>query len=88
MLEDHRPGEMANRQSVGLSLIVYIIGSYQISRPGHVLNDGAGISGNVFSNMTRGYPAVSVETSARGGADNKNKSLSFVEFLSINRGGN
>src|SRR5437899_10625370 len=38
--------------------------------------------------MTRGYPAVSVETSARGRADNKNESLSFIEFLSINRGRN
>ena len=77
---------MTNRQSVGLSLVVYIIGGYQISRAGHVLHDGTGISGNMFSNMTRGYPAVRVEPSTRGGADNKNKRLSFVEFLSMNRG--
>src|SRR5437016_125365 len=38
--------------------------------------------------MTRGYPAVSVETSTRGRADNKNESLSSVKFLSISRGCN
>ena len=42
MFENHRPREMTNRQSVGLSLVVYIIGGYQISRAGHVLHDGAG----------------------------------------------
>jgi hypothetical protein len=42
----------------------------------------------MFSNMTRRYPAIRVETSTRGGADNKNESLSFVEFLSMSRGRN
>src|SRR6266481_6330444 len=88
MFGNHRPREMANRQSVGFSLVVYIIGRYQIPRAGHVLHDGAGISGNVFSNMTRGYPAIRVETSTRGRADNKNESFSFIEFLSMNRGRN
>jgi len=40
----------------------------------------------MFSNMTRGYPAVRVEPSTRSGADNKNERFSFVEFLSMNRG--
>src|SRR5262245_3994198 len=36
--------------------------------------------------MTRRYPALCVEPSTRSRADNENDRLSFVEFLSINRG--
>ena len=82
MLENHRPREMTDRQSIGISLVVYIIGRYQISRAGHVLNDGAGRSGNMFANMTRGYPAYTCRTlHPELCTDNKNQTSFLCRIL-------
>ena len=85
MLENHRTREKPDRQSVGRSAVVNVIGGDEISGTGHVLNDGAGISGNVFSDVARRYPGIGVETSAGRRADDNNESLSVVEFLAISR---
>src|SRR5215813_14099674 len=86
MLEDHRPGEVSNGQTIRLSFIVYVIGGDQIPGARHVLNHGIRISGNMFSNMTRCNPAVGVEASPGGCADDENDRLSLIEFLRVSGG--
>src|ERR1051325_5426551 len=53
----------------------------QLAGPGHVLNDRAGITRNVFSKMAPKHPAIGVKSSAGSGSDNDCDRLSSVKLL-------
>src|SRR5215470_1459461 len=77
---------MSDGQTIGLSSVIQMIGCNQLPCTGHVLNDGIGISRDVFPNMTREHTAVGVKSAPGSGADDYHNRFSFVELLSRRRG--
>src|SRR5262249_14189172 len=73
---------MSDGQTIGLSSVIQMIGCNQLPCTGDVLNDGIGISRDVFPNMACEHTAVGVKSSPRSGADDYHNRLSFVELLS------
>ena len=73
--------EMADGQAVGFRGFVNMIGGDQAARAGHILDDDARNTGNVLTHMTRDRARVSIETAARGKANDDFDRLAFIEIV-------
>src|SRR5688572_21586273 len=81
VLQHQRTDKVADGQTVGVGLVVDIIRGNEAAGPGHVLDYGVRIAGDMLANMPRDHSRVSIETSAGGEADYKANGLPFVEIL-------
>ena len=68
---------MTNCQTIGFCLIVGIIGGYQTTGTGHIIDNDRRLAGEVFAQVTSYGAGIRIKTTARREADNDSDGLAL-----------
>ena len=86
LLQEQTAGVVADGQPVGLGLLEHVVGVNDSAGAGHIVDNHAGIAGNILAEMARDRSRISVVTAAGRESDDQPNRLALVKTIVTGRG--